>query len=178
MDIAKPLHYTNEYYFNPGGVAKVGDVRTSVKYRRSNAEMTPLFDVRASRGSNVVDGNFMGMFNVSCPARTLDDAMYPHERKVSVGRKWKDVRPTDRLKVPKIGEDSKYMVRSKNVPSKMDSGFSRLPGGYGPTPNSLPRGVLTPRTTDITAAAAQDLTPTQVNLGLGLPKPITNLLGI
>lgn len=146
MDIVDNFkYYAGERTAKPGGVGSVGDVKTSVRLRRSCSDMPPVFEKRKSRGSNITDGNFQGMFRVSGPARVFDDAMYPHKRKIAHGFRWHDIRPTDRLVVPKFGGNPDYACRSKNVFKETDKGFSRMPGGFNPAPNTVSRGANMPR---------------------------------
>jgi len=130
-----------------GGVGTVGDPNTNVRLRRSSSELAPIFISRASRGSNITDGNNPAMYRVSGGARVYSDDTNDRPRYRENVTRIVDLIPSERLMMPKNCGTPKlsWAMLKRSSLSTNNTLFSQVPGGFGPKPGDVRRGQIPTR---------------------------------
>lgn len=155
----KPLDRWAYDRIQPGSVGSVGDVLGQVRVRQSEPNMAFAWDPIFSgadepfRGSNVQNGT-QGSFTTNGMGARIIDGLWDGVRDFKTQYGWihQDVSAPDKLVTPVDMPAPSYSWcnRQAQVQKAKVTGenFLPLPGGFQPTPGSLPRGGQVPRITD------------------------------
>ena len=159
-NVRRPLNTWQNSYISPGPVSSVGDALVGVRLKHSAPNLPLRWDPRFSKaneprlGSNVTDG-LQGNYITNAGPPTLVDSNWQDNRHFKVCHGWvyQDLRATDRLAQPVVGETPDYSWNNKlatNYNSRHTGElFLPSPGPYQLGAGELPRGGKLPRITDI-----------------------------
>lgn len=151
---------------SPGVVGSVGDALANIRLKESMPELPIRYAFGEKRmdamGSMVQDGSVKNYYGFLTP-QVIDNGPFHSKRSFAAQneQKWQDMKPAEKRYEPALAfRFSNYDNQRATVFGQTKTGlqFSRLPGGYGPQPGSVPRGSALPRITDL---AIGDLTGPQ-----------------
>lgn len=159
-NVRRPLNEWLNNYISPGAVSSMGDALLGVRFKHSAPNLPLRWDPNFSRGaeprlgSNVTDGTHGNYITNGGPAAIVDSNWQDNRSfKVRHGWIYQDLRATDRLAQPVVGETPDYSWNNKlatNYNSRHTGElFLPTPGPYQLGEGEVPRGGKLPRITDI-----------------------------
>jgi hypothetical protein len=147
----RQLDNWNNNSIRPGAVGSVGDTLTAVQLKSSlpgDYREAPWTKGKKEEryGSNVQDGDISSWDTGFTQGRVMDGFFGGERDSIFTQRGWvfQNIKPEDMSHDSIMGSLPQYAWRNQvatiNNAAKTGEKFARLPGGYQPDPNAVPRG--------------------------------------